>query len=111
MDGTLQIVVNLRSRSVEYSREEGADRFSCVLSGDMVTAEDIITDVPNTFDGESDIDKLTRIITTTHELAKHVGNLRFFSIIHHGNTVSIHPDDISFVTVKVTGDLRDLIPN
>ena len=104
MKGTIQLIVNLRSRSVEYSREVGEDRFSCVLRSDCWTANDFC-DVPSLFEGESDEEKVIRSVKSLHEMARNVGNLSHFMIERSGNSCYIHPEDISFITVEATDDL------
>lgn len=107
MNGTLQIIVNLRSKSVEYDFETGENRYSNVLRGDTVTAEDLLTE-DDAFAGETPEAKLKRCVTSVRDVAKYVGSLDFFSIQRGGQTVSIHPGDISFVTVEAHGDLKNL---
>ncbi len=110
MNGTLQIVVNLRSPSVEYSSEKGENRYSRTLKGDTLTSEGIVNGITDAFEGESDLDKITRVVHDTLELANNIGDVNHLSFSRGGNVVSVHPDDISFVTIKLTGELTSLIP-
>jgi len=107
MKGTIQLVVNLRSRSVEYSREQGEDRFSCVLRSDCWIAEDFLK-IDSLFEGESDDEKVIRSVKSLHEMARNVGNLSHFMIERRGNSCYIHPEDISFITVEATDDLAKI---
>ncbi len=107
MKGTIQLVINLRSRSVEYSREVGEDRFSCVLRSDAVIATDFHK-IDSAFEGESDDEKVIRSVKSLHEMARMVGNLNYFMIIRGGNKCYIHPEDISFVTIDATDELAEI---
>ena len=107
MKGTIQIIVNLRSPSVEYSREEGAGRFSTVLKSDCQIADDF-RDAPDAFDGESDEEKVIRCVKSIHEMARYVGNLDFFMITRGGKKCYIHPGDISYITINATDELRKI---
>ena len=107
MRGTIQVIVNLRSKSVEYSAETGDNRFSTVLRSDAQIAEDF-HDVPPAFVGESDDEKVIRVVKSLHEMGRYVGNLNFFMITKGGKKVYIHPDDISYVTIDATDELGDI---
>ena len=109
MEGTISITVNLRSPSVEYSREVGADRFSHVLRGDDMSAKDMVAlggfdDMP--FD--DDKAKLKYIIGEMEKMVQDLSNLEFLTIERCGSKVTIHPDDISFITIKKTGVFLEL---
>ncbi len=109
MEGTLQIIVNLRSRSVEFSREQGDDRFSCVLAGDVMSAEDIValpgfTDMPFA----TDMDKLLFITNELIKKARDFKNLDYLSITRRGQDVTVHPDDISYITFIKKGVFENL---
>jgi len=106
MKGTIQIIVNLRSRSVEYSREVGEDRFSCVLRSDVMIATDFhdLEGPP----GETNDEKVIRSVKSIHEMGRFVSDLKFFQITRGGNKCYIHPKDISFVTIEATDELGDI---
>lgn len=105
MEGTLSIIVNLRSASVEYSREKYGDgRFSHVMRGDEMSAKDIIA-LPGFENMPFDSDE-SRLAFVTKELIKSAKSgiaSEGLSITRAGNDVTIHPDDISFITFVKTG--------
>ena len=108
MKGSIQIIVNLRSRSVEYDREpDVVNRNSCVLRSDTNLASDFLK-VPSVRPNETDDEKVIRCVKSIHEMARNVGNLSYFMITRGGNKVYLHPDDISFVTIEVYGDLAEI---
>ena len=104
MEGTLQIIVNLRSPSVEYSMEEGDARYSRVLKGDEMTAKDIVA-LPGFEDMPFDSDR-SRLAVITKELIK-AARLGIttdgISITRRGHDITVHPGDISYITFIKTG--------
>ncbi len=108
MNGSIQIIVNLRSRSVEYDREPDAvNRNSCVLRTDTVLASDF-EQVPSVRPNETDDEKVIRCVKSMHEMARNVGNLSYFMVKRGGHKLYLHPDDISFVTIEAYGDLAEI---
>ena len=108
MNGTIQIIVNLRSRSVEHSREDTlVNRNSCVLRSDAMIASDF-HEVDAAFVGETDYEKVIRSVKSIQEMGRYVGDLKYFQITRGGNKVYIHPEDISFVTIEATDDLGEI---
>lgn len=109
MEGTIRIVVNLRSRSVEYTGEVGEDRYGCTLKGDPITAEEILSQCPEDLGPISDsLEKLELVTSMLISEAKACIGVSTLSIDRHGNQVTIHPDDISFITFIKTGVFKEI---
>ena len=110
MQGTMQMVVSLKSKSVEFSSEtEEVNRYSRTLSGDAIAASEILRDTPEEDKGGlSDREFLGKILHETLKFVGSVGSYTTFSFARGGNKVSIRGDDISFVTVKTDGIFREL---
>ena len=110
MEGSIKIIVNLRHASVEYSREKYGDgRFSHVLTGDEMSAKEMAT--LKGFDNmpfDTDMDKLKYIVGEMEKMVQDLSSLSFLTIERAGNKVTIHPDDISFITIVKTGIFKEI---
>ena len=109
-NGTLQLIVNLRSKSVEYSGEVGDNRNSCVLKSDTMNADEILEAARNSSEaaGMSETEILELTISSINELVGQLGVLTSFTLTRGGNKVVIRAKDISFITVATTGVFRDI---
>lgn len=109
-EGTLQIVVNLRSQSVEYSGEVGENRNSCVLKSDLMTTADILKKAEGHPDAEGldEQQMFEMTYTAVSNLIGQLGVLTSFTMTRGGNEVIIKADDISFITLETTGVFREL---
>lgn len=109
-NGTLQLIVNLRSQSVEYSGEVGDNRNSCVLKSDIMNADEIIEAAQNSSEaaGMNETEILELTISSINELVGQLGILTSFTLTRAGNKVVIRAKDISFITVATTGVFRDI---
>lgn len=107
--GTLQIVVNLCSNSVEHSAEPPENRYSNVLKSDLMNADEIITKAKADPMGEGldDAQIIEMVYARLTELVDQLGSMTSFLITRHGNPVRIRAEDISFVTIETTGVFRD----
>lgn len=110
LQGTLQIVVSLKSPSVEYSGETGDNRFSRTLGSDTMAASDILTKAKNHPDaaGMEDTQVLEYTFNAVSELIDQLGSLTSFTLTRGGNKVVIRAEDISFITLKTDGAFRDI---
>ena len=108
MNGSIQLVVNLRHRSVQYiSENDELNRYSNVLKGDVALVEDLLKE-EDAYAGETEDKKIHRVIRSVRDMVTQVGNLSYFTIVRNGCQVAIHPDDISYVTIDATGDLAEI---
>ncbi len=108
MEGTLQLVVNLRSPSVEYSMEVGENRYGRTLRSDKYTVESTIALAKTDSDFADMEDRmiLEQAYAGLSGLVGQLGSLTSFTIQRGGNECVIRADDISFITVKTTGIFR-----
>ena len=108
MEGTLQLVVNLRSPSVEYSAEVGENRYGRTLRSDKYTPESMIAlaKTDSDFAGMEDRMILEQAYAGLSSLVGSLGSLTSFTIQRGGNECVIRADDISFITLETTGIFR-----
>lgn len=108
--GILQIVVSLKSLSVEYAAEAGDNRYSRTLKSDAMYAKDIIEAAKKHPEAANMSD--TRVLEYTYEqisdLIGQLGVLTSFTMTRGGNKVVIRAEDISFITLSTTGVFRDI---
>jgi len=113
MKGTLQFIVNLRSPSVEYPTGGSAtqNRFSHVIKSDAKDIQTIMDEVrkSNNVSNMTEREVIVQIIKQSHEMFSNLSKLTDLSLPVNGNAVYIHPDDISFVTLVGTDDLKKVI--
>lgn len=110
MQGTMQLVVSLKSKSVEFSGETTeVNRYSRTLASDAIAASEVLRDASESEKGGlPDRAFLGKLVEETLNFVGKLGSFNSFTITRGGNKVVIRADDISFVTVKTDGIFREL---
>ena len=111
MEGTFQVIVNLRSAAVEFSAEPPENRYGKVLRSDQLTVEFFEEQVATKLEGqEYDLrDLLVQTMGEFNRLLQNIKNLMYLQIRKGGQDVFIHPEDISYVTLNATGVFREIL--
>ncbi len=109
LQGTLQIVVSLKSPSVEYSSETGDNRYSRTLRGDCIAASECLQKAEEAGVEGDPRELLTTVYTELSDLLNMLGgNLTRLTVTRCGNVVRIPAEEISFVTVETDGVFREI---